>query len=133
LLFALAVEMAAMSVLLIAETTTGHREGTVLVPSAPLVRRREREQVVGRGRVIDWLRERAVPADHTTATALDVLHADYEAWCMQMELLAGSMDAFAEEFDRIREIPELAGNIKKRGNRYYGIKLAGTTVARLPG
>ncbi len=32
----------------------------------------------------------------------------------------------------MREIPEVAGNIKKFGNRYYGIKLVDTKVAKLP-
>ena len=47
-----------------------------------------------------------------------------------MNLSAAPEEAFAEEFDRVREIPELAGNIEKRGNRYYGIALA--DVPRLP-
>jgi|KBSSwiStaDraftv2_1062776.scaffolds.fasta_scaffold100575_5 hypothetical protein len=133
-LFALSVEMASMTVLLIAETTTQHRVISVLpVPLTPVVQRRERVRIMEHGRVIDWLRERAVPGDDTTATALEVLHADYEAWCTEMELTTASMEAFADEFDRVREIPELAGNIRKRGNRYYGIKLADTTVPRLRG
>ena len=68
----------------------------------------------------------------TTATALEVLHTDYEVWCMQKELTAASMEAFAEEFDRVREVPELAGNIKKRGNRYYGIKLVDSDAGQAP-
>jgi hypothetical protein len=83
-----------------------------------------------RGRVIDWLRERALPADTTTATTLEALHADYDAWCAQNEMGASSERAFAEEFDRLRGIPEIAGNVKKRGNRYYGIKLAVVALPR---
>ena len=41
-------------------------------------------------------------------------------------------EAFAEAFDLMREVPEVAGNIKKFGNRYYGIKLLDTKVAKLP-
>jgi hypothetical protein len=134
LLFALAVEAAAMTVLLVAETTTGHRVlSSVVEISRPLVvQPRVRESIAERGRVIDWLRERAVPAERTTATTLEALHADYEAWCADVGLSASSQEAFAEEFDRVREIPELAGGIDRRGDRYYGIKLS-TTVPRLPG
>ena len=86
-----------------------------------------------RGQVIDWLRERAVPADTTTATVLEALHADYEAWCTGKRCEAGSRRRLRKKFDRLREIPELAGNIKKRGNRYYGIELVESMVARLSG
>jgi hypothetical protein len=34
--------------------------------------------------------------------------------------------------DRLREVDELAGNIRKVGNSYYGIKLTDTNVTRLP-
>jgi hypothetical protein len=47
-------------------------------------------------------------------------------------LQANSIDAFAEEFDRLRDVPEIAGNIHRMGNRYHGIKLADTKVAKLP-
>jgi hypothetical protein len=130
LLFALAVEAAAMTVLLIAETTTGHRVPSVVAMSEPPpVQRSVRLRAMDRGRVVDWLRERAVPADTTTATVLEALHADYEAWCAQQEMEASSEKAFADELDRLRAIPEIAGNIQKRDNRYYGIALA---AARLP-
>jgi hypothetical protein len=134
LLFALAVEAAAMTVLLVAETTTGHRvlSSAVEVSRPLVVQPTVRERIAERGRVIDWLRERAVPAERTTATTLEALHADYEAWCAEGDLSASSQEAFGVEFDRVREIPELAGGIEKRGNRYYGITLVGT-VPRLPG
>ncbi len=45
---------------------------------------------------------------------------------------ATTVEAFAEAFDLMRDIPEVAGNIKKFGNRYYGIKLLDTKVAKLP-
>jgi hypothetical protein len=78
------------------------------------------------------LPERTVPTEATTATTLDVLHDDYDAWCTGNGLQAISRDAFADEFDRLREIDELAGNIRKVGNRYYGIKLTDTKVTKLP-
>jgi hypothetical protein len=33
------------------------------------------------------------------------------------------MSAFEEELDRARNLPELAGKIRKFGDRYYGIAL----------
>jgi hypothetical protein len=38
--------------------------------------------------------------------------------------------AFADELDRVREIPELGGNIQKGGARYYGITVG--DVPKLP-
>jgi hypothetical protein len=137
LLFALAVEAAAMSVLLIAEATTHQRikrdaKNRVGEPvSAPPVPR-ERDGIVETGRVLDWLRERAVPVEEINPIAPETLHADYVLWCESKELQAMAMDAFAQAFERLRDVPELAGNIKKFGGRYYGIKLADTKVARLP-
>ncbi|MFZ1102534.1 MAG: hypothetical protein WAN86_06770 [Hyphomicrobiaceae bacterium] len=119
-----------MTVLLIAETTTQHRIPVVQADLVPVVHRPRRGRIMERGKVVDWLRERAVPSDHLTSIPLEELHSDYEAWCSQMNLSAAPEEALAEEFDRVREIPELAGNIEKRGNRYHGIALA--DVPRLP-
>ena len=63
-LFALSVEMAAMTVLLIAETTTQHRIPVVQADLVPVVHRPRRGRIMERGKVVDWLRERAVPSDH---------------------------------------------------------------------
>jgi hypothetical protein len=138
LLFALAVEAAAMSVLLVAETTTQQqrisaedrttRRNELPAPDAGRMLPASVKEV---GRVGEWMAKRALPADTTTPIALDVLHADYDAWCLGEGLQAISVDAFADELDRLREVPEIAGNIQKVGNRYYGIKLRDTRVARL--
>jgi hypothetical protein len=64
-------------------------------------------------------------------TNLDVLHADYEDWCMGKCFTAHSAEAFAEEYDGVRWLPELAGNIEKQGNRYFGIALVDANVAWL--
>jgi hypothetical protein len=69
------------------------------------------------------------PRDGTTATNFEVMHADFEVWCMQMGSAPVSADAFTDEFDNVREIPELAGNIRKQGNRYHGIIRVDTKVA----
>ena len=38
---------------------------------------------------------------------------------------------FADEFDRVREVPQLTGKIRKFSNRYYGIGLVDRKIARL--
>jgi hypothetical protein len=135
-LFALAVEAAAMSVLLIAETTTHRERATAEVQQtvlpSPVANRTRQEGATPVGRVTEWMAKRAVPADSMIATTLDVLHGDYDVWCRGEGLEQMSVDAFADEFDRLREVPELAGNIQKVGDRYYGIKLRSSKVARLP-
>jgi len=135
LLFALAVEAAAMSVLVLAETTTHHHrqaEKSVAPPAVVHVQRKERGSPSEAGRVLDWMRDRTIPTENGTPTTLEVLQADYEVWCTGRELKAETVEAFAETFDHMREIPEVAGNIKKLGNRYYGIKLVDTKVVKLP-
>lgn len=134
LLFALAVEAAAMSVLLVAEATTHQRQGkqrtemTVITPAVA----RERDGAAETGRVLDWMRVRATPTEEVNPIALDTLHADYEVWCMSKQLQAMTMDAFVQAFDRLRDVPDLAGSIQRFGNRYYGIKLVDRKVAKLP-
>jgi hypothetical protein len=65
--------------------------------------------------------------------AIDVgeLHADYEAWCLGKGFAALASTAFAEEFDRLRERPEVAGKIRKFASRYYGIRLIGNPVGQI--
>jgi hypothetical protein len=41
------------------------------------------------------------------------------------------VNGFIEEFDRVREAPQLRGKIRKFGSRYYGIRLVNSNVARL--
>jgi hypothetical protein len=138
LLFALAVEAAAMSVLLIAEATTHQRQMPAEDQTirhnelpAPDVGRISPASAAAVGAVEDWMRKRAIPCDTAIATALEMLHADYDAWCLGEGLQALSVDAFADEFDRLREVPEIAGNVHKVGNRYYGIKLRDSKIAKL--
>jgi hypothetical protein len=138
LLFALAVEAAAMSVLLVAETTTQqqrisaedrtNQRNELPAPDADRMLPASVKEV---GRVVEWMAKRALPTETTVPIALDVLHADYDAWCLGKGLQVISVDAFADEFDRLREVPEIAGNIHKVGSRYYGIKLRDTKVAKL--
>ena len=84
------------------------------------------------GRVVKWMADRTEPTGDTSATTIDELHADYEVWCFGKGLRATALGDFANEFDRVREVPQLAGKIRKFGNRYYGIRLVNSNVARLP-
>ena len=83
------------------------------------------------GRVVKWMADRTEPTGDTSAIPLDDLHADYEVWCIAKNMNAAKCDAFGEEFDRVREVPELAGKIRKFGNRYYGIRLVASNIAQL--
>jgi hypothetical protein len=83
------------------------------------------------GRVVKWMAGRTEPTGDTSAITIDELHADYEAWCFAKELRATALDDFANEFDRVREVPQLAGKIRKFGTRYYGIRLVTSNVMRL--
>lgn len=82
-----------------------------------------------RGSPVAWLAERAVPSDEAAAISIDELHADYHAWCASKRLAALGCEAFAEDFDRVREVPELAGKIRKFGSRYFGIALVDRHLA----
>ena len=59
----------------------------------------------------------------TAAIGIEELHADYAAWCAERGLRAGSVAFFEAEFDRVRDLPDLAGKIRKFGDRYYGVGL----------
>jgi hypothetical protein len=84
------------------------------------------------GRVVKWMAERTEPTGDTSAITIDELHADYEVWCFAKGLRATARDDYTSEFDRVREVPQLAGKIRKFGNRYYGIRLVNSNIARLP-
>ena len=83
------------------------------------------------GRVVKWMADRTEPTGDTSAITIDDLHADYEVWCFGKGLQPTSLDVFKSEFDRVREVPQLAGQIRKFGSRYYGIGLVDRKIARL--
>jgi hypothetical protein len=83
------------------------------------------------GRVVQWMAERTEPTADSAAITIEALHADYEVWCVGKNAKASACSHFQDEFDRVRAVPELAGKIRKFGNRYYGIRLVGSNVARL--
>ena len=73
------------------------------------------------GRVVQYMADRTEPTSQASALGVDQLHADYEVWCMSKNLRALSVEDFVDEFDRVRESPQLTGKIKKFGARYFGI------------
>lgn len=75
------------------------------------------------GRVVAWMAERASPSADATSVGIDELLHDYNAWCAGKTWPTSSLKNFGDEFDRVREMPELAGKTRKFGNRYYGIAL----------
>ena len=78
--------------------------------------------------VVSWLAERAVPTTSASAVDLSELHDDYEAWCEKHAHEARPMSEFEDALDAARELPDLAGKIRKFSTRYYGVAL-GTKTA----
>ena len=84
------------------------------------------------GQVVHFMEDRTEPTGDPAAISIEELHADYERWCRANALQSRSRDAFTTEFDRVRELPQLEGKIRKFGSRYYGIRLIEPKIARLP-
>ena len=80
-------------------------------------------------RVAEWMSARATPRGDGAAINLGELHRDFDAWCGAKGLPSCDAAAFAGAFDGLREMPELAGKIRKFGARYYGIAMRGGTHA----
>jgi hypothetical protein len=79
-----------------------------------------------RERVAAWMAQRARPSTDGGAIGIETLYEDYRAWSAQLNKAAMSLALFGAEFDRLREMPELAKKIRKFGNRYYGLALSKT-------
>jgi hypothetical protein len=77
------------------------------------------------GHVIVWIAERAVPTGGNRGVAVEALHADYARWCERKDIATQTLEDFELAFDHVRQLPELAGKIRKFGARYYGIALVG--------
>jgi hypothetical protein len=84
------------------------------------------------GGIVPFMAERTEPTADPAAVSIEELHADYERWCSTKSLRALTHEAFATEFDRVRELPQLEGKIRKFGSRYYGIRLIEGKVTKLP-
>ena len=84
------------------------------------------------GDIVPFMADRTEPTADPAAISIDELHADYEQWCRANAWQPHSRQTFTTEFDRLRELPQLDGKIRKFGSRYYGIRLADGRVTRLP-
>ncbi len=84
------------------------------------------------GRVVQFMADRTEPTADPAAITIDELYSDYEVWCLTNGLHPLPAEAFATEFDRVREVPQLEGKIRKFGSRYYGIRLIDRKIAKLP-
>jgi hypothetical protein len=102
--------------------------------SRPGVLRRDEATVIGQqsGRIVQYMADRTEPTADPQAITIEELYADYEVWCLGQGLQPLSRDDFTLEFDRVREVPQLEGKIRKFGSRYYGIRLVDRKIARLP-
>jgi hypothetical protein len=84
------------------------------------------------GRIVQFMADRTEPTADPSAITIEELLADYEVWCLGNGLQALSRESFTVEFDRVREVPQLEGKIRKFGSRYYGIRLIDRKITRLP-
>jgi hypothetical protein len=80
-----------------------------------------------RGTVVQWLAERTEPMNYPAGVSILELYADYALWCASIDVVASTPDAFTDEFNRLRNLPELASTIRKAGERYYGLHLLRTS------
>jgi len=74
-------------------------------------------------RIADYLAERIEPAANTDTLSQSALYADYAAWCCASGRAAVTAAAFVAEVDRLRVANELGDVIRKRRDRYCGIRL----------
>ena len=108
-------------------TGTSNTGGTWRAPTSHVAPRPVAGLVTDRldDRVAEWMSARAMPRSDGGATSLSNLHRDFDAWCGAQQLPSCEVSAFAQAFDRLREMPELNGKIRKFGSRYYGIAVRG--------
>jgi len=144
LFFALMIELVSafgpLGIVAYAESTRG--DSDTVSRSVALGRDVSRSGVVRRadatvieqetGRIVQFMADRTEPTADPAAITIDELHADYEVWCLTSGVQPVSREQFTVEFDRVREVPQLEGKIRKFGNRYYGVRLIDRKIARLP-
>jgi hypothetical protein len=73
--------------------------------------------------IVDYVAERIEPASTRRGIGAHELYTDYEVWCVDKGAPAHSVEAFIDEFDRVRSDHQLVQTIRKFGSRYYGIQL----------
>ena len=136
LFFALLIEVVSafgpVTIAAYAEASRGSGPGKPIIEGAPKLaiagHDQLRQGIAGQTEpedthVVSWLAERAAPVNGNWAIGIEELHADYALWCAESGLRPGSVALFEQEFDRVRGLPELAGKIRKFGDRYYGVGL----------
>ena len=74
--------------------------------------------------MIDYLADRIEPAANTETVSEGALYADYATWCCASGSAALSAAEFVAEVDQLRVENDLGDVIRKRRDRYCGIKLA---------
>ncbi len=82
------------------------------------------------GLVIDYLAERIQPADKAPALMAGDLYADYQAWCTTRGRPALPASGFLSALDETR-IEKGLRKIRKRKDRYYGIRIGASRGERL--
>jgi hypothetical protein len=75
--------------------------------------------------VAHWMSERTEPTGGGPAISIEQLHADFAAWCDAHGIAEHGLTVFQSGFDHVRDAREVRGSIRKFGNRYYGIRIAG--------
>lgn len=83
------------------------------------------------GLVATWMADRTEPTIARTAIGIEELYSDYEIWCLGKSFTAASLDSFENDFDHLRNVPELEGRIRKFTRRYFGIRLISMNAARI--
>ena len=74
--------------------------------------------------IMHWLGENTEPSTDVVGTALRDLYENYAAWCGKKGTIVCDEQRFANELDRVCELPEIADKIRKTSDRYYGLRLA---------
>jgi hypothetical protein len=74
--------------------------------------------------VVEYMAERLAPAGENHGIGADEIFGDYIGWCKGKRYASLGLDDFLAEFDRKRREHDLEGQIRKFGNRYFGIRLS---------
>ena len=74
-------------------------------------------------RIVDYLAERIEPAANTDTLSQSALYADYAGMVLRLRRAAVTVAAFVAEVDRLRVENDLGEVIRKRKDRYCGIRL----------
>jgi hypothetical protein len=81
--------------------------------SPPVAASRDTPREAETGRIVRFMADRTEPTADRAAITIEELYRDYEVWCLGNGLQAFSQEGFVTEFDRVREVPQLEGKIRK--------------------